>query len=131
MPVRVGIDLVAVASVQESLSLHAERYLERIFTPQEVADSSPAGDLDPERLAGRFAAKEATLKVLRPGRDDGVRLTDIEVRRAADGWVELALSGTAAALAARAGVTDLAVSLTHEAGMASAVVIAEIGGARR
>jgi len=131
VPFRVGIDLVAVDSVQESLSLHAERYLERIFTSQEVADSSPAGDLDPERLAGRFAAKEATLKVLRPGRDDGVRLTHIEVRRAADGWVELALSGTAAALAARAGVTDLAVSLTHEAGMASAVVIAEIGDSPR
>jgi len=131
LPFRVGIDLVAVDSVQESLSLHAKRYLERIFTSQEVADSSPAGDLDPERLAGRFAAKEATLKVLRPGRDDGVRLTHIEVRRAADGWVELALSGTAAALAARAGVTDLAVSLTHEAGIASAVVIAEIGDARR
>ncbi len=131
MPVRVGIDLVAVDSVQESLSLHAERYLERIFTPQEVADSSPAGELDPERLAARFAAKEATLKVLRPGRDDGVLLTDIEVRRAPDGWVELALTGTAAMLAARAGVAELALSLTHEAGMASAVVIAEIGDARR
>ncbi len=131
MPVRVGIDLVAVVSVRESLSLHAERYLERIFTPQEVADSSPGGDPDPERLAGRFAAKEATLKVLRPGRDDGVLLSDIEVRRTTDGWVELALTGTAAALAARAGVTDLALSLTHEAGMASAVVIAEIGDSRR
>lgn len=127
MPVRVGIDLVAVVSVQESLSLHAERYLERIFTPQEVADSSPAGELDPERLAGRFAAKEATLKVLRPGRDDGVLLKAIEVRRHPDGWVGLELTGSAAALAERVGVTGLALSLSHEAGMASAVVIAEVG----
>ncbi len=127
MPLRVGIDLVAVDSVQESLSLHAERYLERIFTPQEVADSSPAGDLDPERLAARFAAKEATVKVLRPGRNDGVLLKAIEVRRHHDGWVGLELTGSAAALAERVGVTGLALSLSHEAGMASAVVIAEVG----
>lgn len=131
MPVRVGIDLVSVSSVSDSLSAHAERYLHRVFTGQEVADSSPAGDLDPERLAGRFAAKEATLKVLRPGRDDGVLLTDIEVRAAPDGWVELALSGTAATLAARAGIAELALSLTHEAGMASAVVIAGMGDGGR
>lgn len=130
MPVRVGMDLVSVASVEESLSLHAERYLERVFTPREVADCSPSGAPEPERLAARFAAKEAALKVLRPA-DVGVPWRAIEVRRDAGGWVELELSGAAATLAREAGVTELAVSLTHEAGTAAAVVIAEVGARGR
>lgn len=127
MPLRVGIDLVSVDSVSESLSTHPERYLDRVFTAREVADCSGK----PERLAARFAAKEAALKVLRPGRDDSVPWPAIEVRRDPDGWVALELSGPAAALADAAGVIGLSVSLTHEAGMASAVVIAEMGDSRR
>jgi holo-[acyl-carrier protein] synthase len=76
-------------------------------------------------LAARFAAKEATIKVLRPG-NDAIPWTDIEVTRQASGWVELRLTGAAATLATDAGITDLALSLTHEHGTACAVVIAEI-----
>ena len=79
--------------------------------------------MDPERLAGRFAAKEATLKVLRPG-EVGIPWDSIEVVRDPGGWVELELSGPAAAVAADTGVTELALSITHEGGFASAVVIA-------
>jgi holo-[acyl-carrier protein] synthase len=79
--------------------------------------------VDPERLAARFAAKEAALKVLRPG-EVGVSLREIEVVRSPGGWVELELSGPAATLARESGLSELAVSITHEAGFASAVVIA-------
>jgi holo-[acyl-carrier protein] synthase len=123
--VRVGIDLVSVQSVRDSLRAHEDRYLERIYTAREVTDCRTAGVLDAERLAGRFAAKEATLKVLRP-RDGGIPWSAIEVRRDPGGWVELQLTGAAAELAEAAGVAELAVSLTHEAGFASAVVIAEL-----
>jgi holo-[acyl-carrier protein] synthase len=124
MTLRVGTDLVAVDSVRDSLSEHGEHYLQRIYTEGEIADcTSPAG-LDPERLAARFAAKEATLKVLRPD-DQGIPWTDIEVRRDRTGWVALELSGTAAALASQVGVGDLALSITHEGGFASAVVVAQ------
>lgn len=123
MPLRVGTDLVAVDSVRESLSAHAEHYLRRIYTDREVEDCTTPNGLDPERLAARFAAKEATLKVLRPD-DQGMPWTEIEVRRAPSGWVALELSGAAAALAAEAGLSELALSISHEGGFASAVVIA-------
>jgi holo-[acyl-carrier protein] synthase len=124
MPFRVGVDLVAVESVQESIETHGAHYLTRVYTEREVEDCTSAAGLDAQRLAARFAAKEAALKVLRPG-DVGLSLREIEVRRDPGGWVELELSGPAAALARDAGLGDFALSLTHEDGYASAVVIAD------
>jgi holo-[acyl-carrier protein] synthase len=123
MPHRVGIDLVSVSSVRDSIERHAERYLERIFTEDELRDCQVTGGVDAERLAARFAAKEATLKVLRPS-EQAVPWRAIEVRRDPAGWVELQLSGPAAALASTGGLTDFSVSLTHEGGFASAIVLA-------
>lgn len=123
MSVRAGIDLVSVDAVRDSLAAHGERYLGRVFTEREVQDCTGATGIDAERLAARFAAKEAALKVLRPG-EVGLSLKEIEVRRAPGGWVELELSGPAAELAADGGLSDFAVSITHEAGWASAVVVA-------
>jgi holo-[acyl-carrier protein] synthase len=125
MPVRVGIDIVSVDSVRQSIEDHAERYLERVYTERELADCSTPAGIDPERLAARFAAKEAALKVLRPG-DVGLSLRAIELRRDPHGWVELKLSAAAAALASDSGVSNFAVSITHEGGFASAVVVADL-----
>jgi holo-[acyl-carrier protein] synthase len=124
MSLRVGIDLVAVANVAESLrGPHREHYLERIYTPREVKDcSGPSGRVEPERLAARFAAKEATIKAL-PGAGEEVRLTQIEVVRDGSGNVSLELSGRAAELLGEAGGGELAVSLTHEGGFAAATVV--------
>ncbi len=123
MSVRVGIDLVSVESVRESIQTHAEHYLERVYTKREVEDCSTADGVDPERLAARFAAKEATLKALRPNKL-GIPWYTIEVRRHPAGWVDLELSGPAAALATQAGITEFALSIAHEGGFATAVVIA-------
>lgn len=128
MPVRVGIDLVSAESVRESIRAHGDRYLERVFSAAEVSDCRTAAAIDPERLAARFAAKEAAFKVLRVG-DQAMRWRDVEVRRDSSGWVELSLSGHAATLASAAGISDLALSLTHEKGLAGAVVVAEISKA--
>jgi holo-[acyl-carrier protein] synthase len=125
MTVRVGIDLVSVQAVQDSLHAHRDSYLSRVYTDREVTDCRTADGMDAERLAARFAAKEAALKVLRP-RDGGIPWSAIEVRRDPGGWVEMELSGAAADLAEAAGVAELAVSLSHEGGFASAVVIAEL-----
>jgi holo-[acyl-carrier protein] synthase len=134
VPVRVGIDLVSVDSVRDSIQVHGEHYLKRIYTQREIQECQSPTGLDPERLAARFAAKEATLKVLRP-EDTGVPWNTIEVRRHPAGWVELELSGQAAALAANAGLAEFALSIAHEAGFATAVVIAgppsETGGNTR
>jgi holo-[acyl-carrier protein] synthase len=113
-----------VEAVTQSLRDHGDRYIERVYTDREVEDCRHEGGLDAERLAARFAAKEATLKVLRPD-EEGVSLRSIEVRRHPAGWVELELSGPAAALAERAGITQLALSFSHEQGLANAVVVAE------
>jgi holo-[acyl-carrier protein] synthase len=126
VPIRVGIDLVATDSVEQSLrAAHGERYLERVYTAREVADCSTAAGVDPERLAARFAAKEATLKVL-PVSDEGFPLTAIEVCREPSGRVHIELSGRAAELATDGGVAELSASITHEAGFAAAVVVAEL-----
>jgi holo-[acyl-carrier protein] synthase len=134
MAVRVGIDLVSVEAVRQSLSEHGEHYLRRVYSEREVRDCTTPSGPDPDRLAARFAAKEATLKVLRPG-DVGVPWFTIEVVRWPEGWVALELSGAAAELASDAGITELALSITHEAGFASAVVVAssasETGKQRR
>jgi holo-[acyl-carrier protein] synthase len=124
MTVRIGTDLVAVASVAESLGgSHREHYLKRIYTTDEVDDCrGPSGRVEPERLAARFAAKEAAIKAL-PGAGEEVRLTQIEVVRDDSGNVSLKLSGRAAELLRDAGGGELAVSLTHEAGFAAATVV--------
>lgn len=125
MAIRVGIDLVSVNDVRASLQAHGERYLERVYTPGEVSDCGETGNPDPQRLAARFAAKEAAFKALRVG-NAPISWLDVEVVRGSEGEVELALTGQAAALAESAGIAELALSLTHEHGCAAAVVIAEI-----
>jgi phosphopantetheine--protein transferase-like protein len=113
------MDLVSVADLQDSLRRHAGRFLTRVFSDAEVADCRRAAAFDPRRLAARFAAKEATLKVLRPGRDEAVPWRAIEVR---DG--RLALTGPAAGRAAAAGLCDFSLSLSCASGHAAAVVLA-------
>lgn len=148
---RVGMDLVPVADVAASVDRLGRRYLYRVFTPHERACAriGPRGDAvlstessdvlpvdlggragdgmsalySMQSLAGRFAAKEAAVKVLRP-RGARPEWRSIEVRRAVGGWCELRLSGLAARLADEAGLTALAVSVTHEPMMAAACVVA-------
>ncbi len=121
--IRVGADVVAVKQVAESVDTFGARYLRRVYTEHEIASSTGAPAVRAASLAARFAAKEATIKVLRPsGHQPDWR--SMEVRRHAEGWCTMALTGHAAALAEEAGVAELAVSLTHEGDVAAAVVVA-------
>ncbi len=126
MSLRIGLDLVAVETIARTLDgEHASHYLERIYTEREIEDCrGPSGEIEPERLAARFAAKEATIKAL-PGSGEAVRLTSIEVIRDSSGTVHLQLSGRAAELADAAEITEFAISLSHEAGFAAAAVITQ------
>jgi holo-[acyl-carrier protein] synthase len=128
MTIRVGIDLVSTDSVRESLAAHGSRYLERVFTPKEVADCSPSGKPNADRLAARFAAKEATFKVLRVG-DRAVSWRDVEVDRDVSGSVKLILIGGAFELARTQGIARLSLSFSHEGKRAVAVVVAEVDAA--
>jgi holo-[acyl-carrier protein] synthase len=121
--VRVGVDLVSIDGVRRALEEFGGRYLVRLFTPHEQ-DCCPGGPaLAAPGLAARFAAKEATIKVLRVSEAQPDWLS-MEVRRHDSGWCEIQLSGEAARLAEDAGIKDMAVSLSHEGGMAAAVVVA-------
>jgi holo-[acyl-carrier protein] synthase len=122
-----GLDLVEVARVARILDGppgRARRFLSRVFTAGEQAFCEAVADR-PTRYAARFAAKEATLKAL--GVPAGLRFTEMEVARG-EGAPTLALSGRAAEAAERLGVTRLHLSITHDGGVAAAVVVAE-GGA--
>ena len=118
MIVGVGIDVVEIARLADALS-RTQRLAIRLFTERER-------DLPPRSLAARFAAKEALAKAL--GAPRGLLWTDAEIMTGAGGRPELTVYGTVAAAAALAGVTRWHVSLSHDGGVAAAVVIAE-GGA--
>ncbi|MCW2884829.1 MAG: holo-[acyl-carrier protein] synthase [Streptosporangiaceae bacterium] len=115
MIVGVGIDVVDIArfvrSVQRTPGLRG-----RLFTEAER-------DLAPRSLAARFAAKEALAKAL--GAPRGLLWTDAEVRRADDGRPSLHVSGTVATAAEACGVNHWHISLSHDGGIATAIVIAE------
>lgn len=121
--VRVGTDLVEIATVADSLAAFGRAYLERLFTPDEI-DYCEAGGLQAaQRLAARFAAKEACIKVLRPP-DGGIDWRWIEVRKMPGDWCELLLHDGARRLADAQGLTGWSVSLSHERLYAIAVVTA-------
>jgi len=120
MSLQLGIDMVSVRSISEALELHGERYLDRIYTPQEIADCRDGDTVAPERLAARFAAKEAAMKALRLPPSEGLDWRSLELVREPDGWTRLRLTGRAAELA---GTDELSVSVSHEDSFAVAVVI--------
>lgn len=126
LEVRVGVDLTAVDAVAAAVAGLGDRYLHRIFTAHELASCRGEPSVTAAGLAARFAAKEATLKVLRPQAAQP-SWKSIEVRRHPGGWCHMRLSSEAARLAAEAHITNLSVSMTHEAGMAAAVVVAVCG----
>lgn len=119
---RVGVDLTAVADVEEALARQGDRYLRRLFTEHEVASCQGPNGVRADSLAGRFAAKEAAVKVLRPS-GSRPEWRDIEVCRRANGACDLVLHGGAAQLARSQGIDQVSVSLSHEAGLAVAVVV--------
>ena len=119
-----GIDLVEERRILEMVESHGETFLKRVFTPEERAYAVPDGKPRGERLAARFAAKEAVLKALGTGWSGGIAWTDVEVSRDGAGRPGVALSGEAAAVAGRLGIVAWHLSLTHAAGLAVASVIA-------
>ena len=121
--VRSGVDLIAVSDVDNAITQFGRRYLDKLFTAHEIASCQGVAQAMAEGLAARFAAKEAAMKVLRPG-DVPVDWRSIEVRRAPDGVCTLAFTGDAARLAEAAGILDISVALSHEADLATAVVVA-------
>ncbi len=117
---RVGIDAAEVADVADSIARFGNRFVERVFTPGEIAECRG----DPRRLAARWAAKEAVIKALRLGPDTPTPPHEVEVL-GTPGGPELRLHGGLAACARARGWIRVEVSLTHTDSSAAAVVLAE------
>jgi len=124
MIVGTGIDIAEVPRIRQSIERFGERFLQRIFTAGEIRYCDSKANRA-ERYAARFAAKEAAMKALGTGWNHGVRWVDCEVVRQAGGRPTLLFHGKAGEFAAKLGVKNIAVSLTHTAEQAMAQVILE------
>src|SRR3954467_7977399 len=122
MIVGLGIDVASIARQRDALERFGDRLWERILTENERQDLSSR----PDRalaLAGRFAAKEAAAKAL--GGQPDVWWHDVEVRSDPRGAPQLTFLGPARGHADRLGVRRVFISITHDAGVAAAVVVLE------
>jgi holo-[acyl-carrier protein] synthase len=120
---RMGMDLVDIRRIHESLERFGPRFAQRLFSEREIAYAESGQGQVAERLAARFAAKEAAIKAFDLA-EAGVNWRDIEVEKLSDGACRLALHGRAAARARELGVSELALCLSHDGDYAAAVVTA-------
>jgi len=127
MVLGLGTDLTEIGRVERSIARFGERFLDRLYTPAEVAYCRSKKSYA-ESFAARFAAKEAGAKALGTGISRGVSWKEFEVTRNPSGKPGLQLHGRAAQLAGELGVTRISLSLTHTREMAMAVVVMEGGG---
>ncbi|MFI4999887.1 MAG: holo-ACP synthase [Reyranellales bacterium] len=118
-----GIDLVDVAEMRRWIEDPRDPLIPRCFVQCELDEIGDAADRI-ERMAGRFAAKEAVLKALGTGFGAGVAFTDVMIHRAPGAAPEVRLSGGAAKAAAALGVNAWRLSISHAGGMAMASVLA-------
>lgn len=124
MIVGTGVDLAEVDRIRESIERFGEKFLKRIYTEREIAYVERKANKY-ERYAARFAAKEAGMKAIGTGWRKGVRWQDFEVVNLPSGRPTLKLHGVAAEFAARLGVTNIQLSITHTAQSGLAYVILE------
>ncbi|HTD44022.1 MAG TPA: holo-ACP synthase [Bryobacteraceae bacterium] len=119
-----GVDLCEVPRIESAIARHGKRFIERIFTEREIAYAESKANRY-ERYAARFAAKEAGMKALGTGWNGGIAWRDFEVANLSSGRPTLRLHGKAAEIAEKLGVRNVALSLTHTAAQALAMVILE------
>jgi len=121
-----GIDLVDCPRIEKMLEQHDRRFTDRVFTAAEKAYAQANKD-SIEKYAGRFAAKEAILKLMGTGWRGKIAWTDIEVINNPAGQPEVTLTGEVKKIAERLGISHISVSITHTANfaIASAVALAE------
>lgn len=124
MIVGTGVDLAEVDRIQAAIERFGQRFIERIYTPAEIAYVERKANRF-ERYAARFAAKEAGMKAIGTGWRHGVRWQDFEVLNLPSGRPTLKLHGVAREFAEALGVRDIWLSLTHTAQHGMAFVILE------
>ncbi|MFZ0394915.1 MAG: holo-ACP synthase [Terracidiphilus sp.] len=124
MIVGTGIDAVEIERIEQAIERYGERFLNRVYTAGEQ-EYCRRKRSSAESFAGRFAAKEAGAKALGTGISRGVTWTEIEVARERGGRPTIEFHGRAQEIAARLGVRNAALSLTHTKMLAMASVVLE------
>jgi holo-[acyl-carrier protein] synthase len=118
-----GIDLVDCPRIEEMVNRHGRRFVDRVFTATEQAYAEANKD-SVEKYAGRFAAKEAILKLMGTGWRGKIAWTDIEVVNNAMGQPEVTLDGEVKKIGDKLGIKHISVSITHTANFAIASAVA-------
>jgi holo-[acyl-carrier protein] synthase len=124
MIVGTGIDIAEVDRIANSIQRFGRRFVERIFTPDEIRYCESKAN-KAERYAGRFAAKEAGMKAIGTGWNHGVRWRDIEVQRAPRSRPTIVFHGKAQEFFQKLGAARAHLSITHTKDSAMAQVILE------
>lgn len=119
---RLGFDLVEIARVAESMECFGAAFEQRLFTPRELAYAHGGAGVAAQRLAARFAAKEAVIKALALA-EAGVDWRDIEVERSASGACSLRLHGAVREAARTQDICPISLSLSHDGEYAGAAVL--------
>lgn len=117
-----GIDVVEIPRLAGMLSRHGDRFIERVFTPAE-REYCRGKKREMEHLAGRFAAKEAVLKVLGTGWSGKIAWQDIEVTNNPAGQPSVTLTGESARVAADLKIRRILISISHTGSWAAASAI--------
>jgi len=118
-----GIDLVDCPRIEEMVNRHGERFIDRVFTAEERAYAEANKNMI-EKLAGRFAAKEAVLKLVGTGWRGKIAWTDIEIINNKAGRPEVMLDGEVRKIAEALGIRHISISITHTANFAIASAVA-------
>ncbi len=120
-----GIDIVELKRFEEILKRREDKFLTRVYTAEEREECTSDSGLTVQRLAGKFAAKEAFLKALGTGLAQGVTWQNIAIVSGKGGRPEVRLKGRASELAASCGMKAAHLSISHSELSAVAIVILE------
>ena len=121
-----GIDLVDLPRIEDMINRHAEHFINRVFTSAEQAYADSQKNRI-EKYAGRFAAKEAILKLIGTGWRGKIAWTDMEITNNSSGQPQVNLEGEVKSIAEKLGIKQISISITHTANfaIASAVALSE------
>ncbi|XZE21459.1 holo-ACP synthase [Pirellulaceae bacterium SH449] len=110
--ISIGTDIIECVRIAQMIEKHGEVFLQRVFTRREIEYCS-SRKAATQHYAGRWAAKEAVLKVLGTGWARGIQWTDLEIQNEVSGAPIMKLAGKAAEIAKERGIKEIMVSISH------------------
>ena len=110
--ISIGTDIIECVRIAQMIEKHGEVFLQRVFTQREILYCS-SRKAATQHYAGRWAAKEAVLKVLGTGWAKGIQWTDIEVVNEVSGAPIIKITGKAAEIARERGIRDVIITISH------------------